>query len=572
MKSFISPSKVDEIIEKLNIVDVVSEYVKLKKTGKNFKALCPFHEEKTPSFFVSPEKQIFHCFGCGTGGNVIKFLMDIEKISFPEAIKLAAKKAGVDIEFEEGYRENKERKEIIKANEYALKIYSEALFSPSGKVALEYLYERNFDEEKIKRFCLGFAPSGKFLLKRIIEDKLDKTSFIKAGLINEEGEADIFRNRIIFPIFNWKGEVAGFGGRVLDDGIPKYLNTSENIVFDKSKLLYGINWAKDQIKNKGFAIIVEGYFDVLKLISNGIENCVAPMGTSLTSSHLRFLKRYTDRILLTFDTDEAGIRASLRNLENILREGFEVKVCVLPSGFDPDNFIDEYGIEAFENLLNQSQDFLDFLISVITKMYDMNSPRGKSQAVKECLKFIALIPDEIERDEYLKKLSLTLEVEKKILEEEIEEIAEIEEKSFIEENLRKTDSFIPSAETLLLEVLLSDEKYWENFLKWKGKLTERMEKVLVAAETLFKRNMKPTPSNLINNVEDEEVGNWISSVAINCQDKNIEEKKRERIYMDCIKKLRKISLKKKIDGKIKNGIHDEELEELQSLLYELKKE
>ncbi|MDD3726520.1 MAG: DNA primase, partial [Candidatus Ratteibacteria bacterium] len=364
-KGTFSSNQLEEIISKLDIVEVISEYLSLKKTGRNFKALCPFHQEKTPSFIVNQEKQIFHCFGCGEGGNVIRFLMKIDNISFPEAVQIAAKKAGVKV-VPYGYNKNTgdEGEKIFKANEFAEECYKELLFSPQGRRALDYLIGRNLTEKDIRRFHLGFAPGTKdYLVNKIIEKKLEKRNFINAGLINKEGDTDTFRNRVMFPIFDIRGRIVGFGGRALDEEQqPKYLNTGENEVFSKGKLLYGIHQAKTPIKEKGFVFLVEGYLDVIKLHINGIENVVAPMGTSLTDEHLRFVKRFTERVLLSFDSDEAGINASLRNLESILKMGFETKICMLPVNFDPDRFIDEYGIEAFKKAIGQAMDFIDFVM------------------------------------------------------------------------------------------------------------------------------------------------------------------------------------------------------------------
>jgi DNA primase len=566
---------VEELLEKVDIVDIVSDYIKLKKAGKNFKALCPFHTEKTPSFFVNPEKQIFHCFGCGIGGNVIKFLMNIEKISFYDALNIIARKAGVEISKKENIREDAESKKILKVNEYTANFYNKLIFSQYGKIALEYLYRRNLNDEHINKFMLGFAPKGNFLLNKIEEEKLNKEDFILAGLIDEEGKEDTFKNRIILPIYNMKNEIIGFGARTIDEEVlPKYLNIRENRLFNKSASLYGINWAKEFIKSSGFAIFVEGYFDVLKMHINGLCNSIAPMGTAITDLHLNMLKKLTDRILLLFDGDDAGIRACMRNLENILKNGFEIKICMLPSGFDPDKFIDEYGIESIRNFIEHSYDFIDFSISVNSQIYDIKSPKAKSIIVKEIVKLISCIPDEIERYEFLKKLSEKMDVKLEILEDYLKK--KINEEYKINSLKIDRNNQILSAEGLLIEILLNDKRYWEKIFEYKGQLPDRIEKIILTGENLLKRGIEITPNLLIMEIDDNEITNFISSIGIK-DDNTIPENKKERIFNDCIKKLKEKkllveieNLKKKMNEKIEKGQnYNEELKEIQKLHIQL---
>ncbi len=577
-KEFIAPSQLDTITAKLDIAEIISEYVSLKKTGKNFKALCPFHEEKTPSFIVNPEKQIFHCFGCGIGGNVIKFIMTAEKVSFPQAVTIAAKKAGIRINIA-GYcpedEENRER--LIRANEFAAQCYREALFSQQGKRAMDYLFERNLTEKEIKKFSLGFAPNSRnCLLNKTGERKPDKSDFVKAGLLNESG-ADIFRNRIMFPIFDFRGRVAGFGGRAIDDEVqPKYLNTGETPVFNKGRLLYGFNWARESVKEQNFVILVEGYFDVLKLHCNGIKNCAAPMGTSLSDGHLQFLRRFTEKMLLVFDSDEAGIRASLRNLESVLAKGFETKICLLPVNFDPDNFIDQYGADAFRKMLGQSKDFLEFVLSVASQKNNVSTPKGKSAAAREALKFISVIPDEIERTEHVKILAGRLDIKEAVLEGYLRDVAKPRRDTAAPREKSKS-SQNDLAENLLMEILLSENSFWSQLVEWKGMLTRRMELVAATSRELLAKNVSITPANLISGV-DAETGNWISHTSLKSGSVMLE--KKEQIFQDCLMKIHRScisrqveEMKRKIAEKQENGIpYNEELEKIQNLLYELKKE
>lgn len=571
-------SQLEEIISKLDIVDVISEYLKLKKTGRNFKALCPFHDEKTPSFIVNREKQIFHCFGCGEGGNVIKFLMKIDNLSFPEAVKLAGEKAGVKISFS-GYKDKEGEERIFRANEFAAECYKEVLFSSQGSRAMDYLAGRNLSEKDIREFHLGFAPPSRdYLKKKILEKNMEKDIFIKAGLIGEQG--DTFKNRIMLPIFDIRGRITGFGGRALDDEQqPKYLNTGENEVFNKGKILYGIHQAKEVIKEKGFVFLVEGYFDVIRMHINGIGNSVAPMGTSLTDTHLKFLKRFTDRVVLTFDSDEAGISASLRNLEGLLKGGFETKICLLPVNFDPDKFIDEYGVEAFKKAVEKSMDFIDFILNVNLKGYDISTPKGKASIAKEVIGFISLIPDEIERYEYVKNLSVKLNLEEKLLRTYLENNGETTR----ERPIKKIKKELPCsyAEKMLMEIVLSDNEYCQRFLEWNGRLTKRLELVANAFRGLLNNNMEITPANLLNHL-DEETGTWLSGTYIRAtvSDKKMEREKRQQIFQDCLRKIHKYCIsveledtRKKISEKKEMGIpYNQEMETIQKLLLELKKE
>jgi len=576
VKEFISSSQLDNITAKLDIAEVISEYVSLKKSGKNFKALCPFHEEKTPSFIVNREKQIFHCFGCGIGGNVIKFLMLVENLPFPQAAAMAAGKAGIKIDLS-GYRpaDEEKRERLVGANEFAARCYREALLSQQGKRAAEYLSGRNITDSEINRFGIGFAPNSRdFLLKKTVENKLDRDDFVRAGLVNTEG-ADSFRNRVMFPIFDFQGKIAGFGGRALDDEhLPKYLNTGENAVFSKGRLLYGLNWAKSAVKEKNFVLIVEGYFDVLRMHMNGIENCVAPMGTSLTDIHLRLLRRFTEKILLVFDSDEAGIKASLRNLENVLRKGFETKICLLPAGFDPDKFVDEYGMDAFKKVMGKSVDFLDFVLAVESRRNDVNTPKGKSSIAREAMKLISLIPDGIEKSEYIRILSRKIDLKESLIESYMPDTRETAD---VPETEKKSFSPNAHAENLLLEILLSGNDYWEPFLEWEGYLSQRMEIVSQTSKELLKNNIEITPANLISNV-DEDTGRWISWTSLKENFPDVE--KKQQIFQDCLRKIHKScicrqvdDIKKRISEKKDTGVpYNEEVEKIQDLLIELKKE
>ncbi|MCM8821421.1 MAG: DNA primase [Candidatus Omnitrophica bacterium] len=456
----LTAEKIDEIIEKLDIVEVVSRYVHLKKSGRSHRGLCPFHPEKTPSFFVSSEKQIFHCFGCGVGGNIITFLMKMENIDFAEAARMAAEMAGVRI-YPDTINDEKQaiKKTIFEANKIAQEFFSLFLESSSGDIAVDFLEKRGISQIQRKKFGLGYAPSGGRLVAFLMDKKLKISDFEQAKLIVKKDDVytDVFKHRVTIPIFDHQNNIAGFGARALEEQQqPKYLNTPESYVFKKGSLFYGLNWAKEKIKNSGFAIIVEGYFDLIKMHMAGFENTIAPLGTSLTENHLRLLKRWTSRVLLVFDSDSAGTAAAFRSLETIIAGGFEVKIGVLPAGFDPEDFIDNYGADALKKLLNQSRDFVDFAFYIESQKYSIEDPKGRAKLVEEILKLIKNIPDEIERSLRIKQLAKMTGIEGDIL---LQQMSRISEKTKIQ-NVAKPltgeiqRNAVDNAEKTLIKILL----------------------------------------------------------------------------------------------------------------------
>ncbi|MEW6002618.1 MAG: DNA primase [Nitrospirota bacterium] len=388
----------EEIKSQVDIVEFLSDYVRLKKSGQNYKGLCPFHSEKTPSFMVSPSKQIFHCFGCGTGGDVVTFLMKHDNISFIEAVKHIAKKAGIaigELRFEKGISV---REKILLLQKEALKSFKENLVG-SGS-AQEYLKKRGIEDVSIESFNIGYATAERDALSEYLRNKGHGDPLMKeAGLtvFDERGYRDIFRGRIIFPIFNLQNEVIGFGGRVLDDGKPKYINSPETEVFKKSEILYALNLSKDEIRKKGYAIIVEGYLDTIMCHQYGFRNTVAPLGTSLTSRHLQRLKLFTEKAVLVFDSDDAGVSAARRSLAILCDCNFRAKVLLLPRGEDPDSFLRKSGNQPFKNMLSKAMSIVDFLM--------VTSKGDKIDAVREALGMIAGIKDMIIAEELLSELT-----------------------------------------------------------------------------------------------------------------------------------------------------------------------
>lgn len=450
MAIFIPEETVLEIKNAADIVDVVSEVVHLKKSGKNFLGLCPFHSEKTPSFSVSPEKQIYYCFGCGVGGNIFSFLMKHEGLAFPEAARTLARRYGIQIPTKSLTREQKkrmnERESLLNINRQAMDFYSRALRSGSAGVrAMSYLKNRGFSSEIIDRFHLGYAPKGWDHFLNFISKKGTPLALVeKSGLIlpkkDKGGYYDRFRDRIIFPILDVNQAVIGFGGRVLDDSLPKYLNSPETPVYNKSRSLYGLHTAKDKCRTTETIFIVEGYLDLLSLHQHGIENSVATLGTALTEEHVRLLSRYAPRMVLVYDSDEAGIRSALRCVDIFWKEHVDFSrgdvfreekadthILVLPSGHDPDSFLMENGADAFQQAASQAPSIITFLIEQAIGKHGLTT-EGKIRIIAELQRPLAAINDKVARSLYIKQVAERIGIDENIVLEKIREHRSVKSK------------------------------------------------------------------------------------------------------------------------------------------------
>ncbi len=412
----IKEEDINEIRERNDLVEVVSGYVNLKKTGRVFKGLCPFHKEKTPSFVVDPIKQLYHCFGCGEGGNVYNFLIRVENVDFPEAVQMLAEKANYTIHYERPSDSKlaSRKTRMWDINELAQKHYSHNLLKTSdGERARNYLKKRGFQEETLKTFKLGFAPrDGKRLLGLLTQKGYGIQELIDVGLIvkRDKGSCDLFRNRIIFPIFDLKGKHIAFGGRVIEKELPKYINSPETVIFHKSSTLYSQSLAKSEIVRLNYALIVEGYTDVISLYQAGIKNVVATLGTALTSDHLHLLSRFTSRVVLLFDADKAGMAAAERGLDLLGQSKVDVFVLSLPAGKDPADFITSEGRDAFKKRLGSAVSLIGFCINQVLKKHDLKDPLGKTKAVDEAVGVIARLDNVILKEDYLKKLGDRLNI------------------------------------------------------------------------------------------------------------------------------------------------------------------
>ncbi len=408
---YYSDDVVEEVRSRNDIVDVISGYVKLQRKGSSYFGLCPFHNEKSPSFSVSPSKQMYYCFGCGAGGNVFTFLMEYENYTFPEALKTLADRAGVALpetdDSAEARRQRDRKSEVLKVNKLAARFYYYQLRAPQGAKAMEYLKGRQLSDETMQKFGLGYASQySDVLYKYLKQQKVSEELMRESGLFNyseRQGMYDKFWNRVIFPIMDANGRVIGFGGRVMGDGKPKYLNSPETIVFDKSRNLYGLHVARSA--RKKYMLVCEGYMDVISMHQAGFTNAVASLGTALTSQHALLLKRYTDEVILTYDSDEAGVRAALRAIPLLREAGVATKVLHMDPYKDPDEFIKARGQEAFQERIDQAENSFLFEISILQKSYDMKDPTSKTRFHQAAAAKIAEFEQELERENYIEAVA-----------------------------------------------------------------------------------------------------------------------------------------------------------------------
>ncbi|MFP4347501.1 MAG: DNA primase [Desulfococcaceae bacterium] len=422
--NYIPENIISEIRNAADIVDIVSDMVILKKTGKNYQGLCPFHSEKTPSFSVSPEKQIFYCFGCGAGGNVFSFLMKHEGMSFPEAVRTLARRFGIEVPTRDLTPEEKrrfsEREALLDLNRRAMAYFQHMLWKTrAGEPARAYLERRGIKPAVAETFGLGYAPKGwDHLIRSFSKKKTDPGLLEKAGLTvprkSGRGFIDRFRDRIMFPIRDIRRQVVGFGGRVMDEGLPKYLNSPETPVFNKSQTLYGVDTARARARETRQMYLVEGYFDVISLYQAGITNAVATLGTALTREHVRSLRGHAGEVTLVFDSDQAGVRAAARSVDIFRKENMDARVLVLPEGHDPDTYILEFGAEAFQSAARKARSVMDFMMEDAVNRHGL-SIEGKVRIISELTVPLGAIEDPVARSLYVRRLSERMGVDEAMI-------------------------------------------------------------------------------------------------------------------------------------------------------------
>lgn len=442
----ITQKTINDVIGTAKVEEVVGDFINLKRRGVNLIGNCPFHDEKTPSFTVSPSKNIYKCFGCGKGGDPVRFIMDHEKLSFPEAIKFLAIKYRIDIEETENTAEELQQKQVTDSlyivNEFARDYYMDVLFQRAeGKaIGLSYFKERGFRENTIKKFQLGYATEDRDeFTKKAVEKKFNIDHLHVLGLTTKS-DADFFRARVIFPIHNISGKVVALAGRTLssDKKQPKYFNSPESEIYNKRAVLYGLYFAKEQIRKEDECILVEGYTDVITLHQGNISNVVASSGTSLTKEQIKLIKRYTQNIKIIYDGDQAGIKAALRGLDLVLESDMNVKLVLLPDGHDPDSFLAEKGTEAFLTFLKENEeDFVFFKTRILLKEAE-NDPIRKTSVIRDIVGSIAKIPDNFKRILYIRQCSSMLDLSESILNDEVNKVVKAEIKAKRESNQYQT--------------------------------------------------------------------------------------------------------------------------------------
>jgi len=433
MSERISEEKINQVRQSIDIVELISEYVHLKKQGRNFVGLCPFHGENTPSFSVSPEKQIFHCFGCHAGGNVFTFLMEIEGISFQEALMKLAKRANIHLDLHDQkstHPASHESTRLIEIHELVRKLYHHLLVNTNeGQEALEYLHKRQFTKEMIDEFQIGFALNKKdFLYNYLKQRGYSEELLIRSGLILRNDDTleyyDRFRERIIFPIFDNKGNTVAFSGRILKEGQPKYLNSPESLIFHKSKILYNFHKARPNIRKKQFTILFEGFADCISAFQAGVDNGIATMGTALTDEHVNLIKRITDRVVLCFDADSAGQNATYKAGEMLQNAGCSVQVAIIPNGKDPDEYIKTYGPDKFMNeVIGSSLTFMAYKMKYLRAGKNLHNEGEKLSYIENILVEIAKLDKAIEQDYYLRQIADEFSISLDALKKQLRQIA-----------------------------------------------------------------------------------------------------------------------------------------------------
>lgn len=421
-----SDEVINDVRQSNDIVDVISQYVHLKRSGRNFFGLCPFHNEKSPSFSVSPDKQIFHCFGCGVGGNVFSFITQIEGINFVEAVQMLAERANIQLPTlqDNGDSQREELKaKVYKVNEFTAEFYHQNLYKPQAKTAQEYVKKRQLSNETLKSFKIGF--SGKFdeLYQELKKQGFGEREILESGLVNknERGQyIDRYRNRLMFPICDARGKVIAFGGRVLDDSKPKYINSPENVVYSKGRNLFGLNVAKKGDLKR--ILIVEGYMDVISLHQRGITNVVAPLGTALTEQQGWLLRKNSEQIILSFDSDEAGLKAKLRALDILQNMGCDLRILQMEGAKDPDEYIIKYGNARFNNLVDKALSIIEFKVKILKKDLNLENTNDKIKFLNEIAKLISNVNNTIEREVYIEKISKEYDISKEAIYAEVNKL------------------------------------------------------------------------------------------------------------------------------------------------------
>lgn len=567
-------SALNEIRSRIDIVDVISEYVPLKKAGRNFKGICPFHSENTPSFMVSTDKQIFHCFGCHEGGDAFGFIMKMDGLTFPEALERLAEKTGVNLPQRTGPRISKEEKEnLYQANRVAAWHYHETLKnSPEAEIARKYLEQRGVRPEEIEKFRLGFAlPHSNELEKVYQTRKLPLEAALKTGVLRQgdRGYFESFQGRIIFPIFNRENRVVGLGGRILEnhENMAKYINSSDSPIYDKSANLFGLPQALEKFRKKNRAFLVEGYLDVITMHQFGFQEAVAPLGTSLTPRQISLLKRYANEIIVLFDADEAGWKAAERSLDLFLEQEISPKVLILPPGEDPDTFLKKFGAKALEGKLKETRNLLDVIIDKSLVKNTKDIP-GRATALAELKPYFLKIASPLERNLYIRKLSEGLEVPESWIFEELG----IQVAPQVKKTVSKIEKHTKlGAEETLLELFLKFEFIRKKIIEKINPEDFVSSEFQSLTQTLWGLDQisNLSISALLEKVTNDKLKSLITQLSM--RESHLDLSSSDIVAEDCLKKIRLEALKQKLgqlSTQIKKAESDQQTDKVLTLLKE----
>lgn len=578
---YYTEEQIEEVRSKSDIVQIIGRYVNLKRTGSSYVGLCPFHSEKSPSFNVSPSRQMYKCFGCGVAGNVITFIMEYENYTFPEAMEFLAEQAGVTISKSElspeMKREKNLRTELVQINAKAASYYYAKLKSPAGKTGYEYFLSRGLSEETIRHFGLGYAGQGGNELYRYLKSQgyadqvLKETGLFK---MDERGVYDKFWNRVMFPIMDINNRVIGFGGRVMGDAKPKYLNSPETKLFNKSKNLFGLNYAK--LGKKKNIILCEGYMDVIAMHQAGFTNAVASLGTAFTSEQAVILRRYTDEVLLTYDSDQAGVKAALRAIPMLRDAGINARIVHMEPYKDPDEFIKGLGSEEFEKRMAEAQNAFLFEIEVLRKSYDISDPEQKTKFDHEMAAKLLVFEDKVQRDNYIETLSAKYSIKKEDLRGLViknanripanKENVNVHSEGY-NRNIKKVkESGIEHSYKLLLSWLADEPNLFDDVSKIINKDDFEEEPYRKAAALLYEQfeNGEVIPARIINYFEEADEQKAIADIFQTTFKVKMEKDDMEKALNEIVYKIKKYS----IDKKLKNMT---DINNLQNLMIEKNK-
>lgn len=588
-----SEELIEEIKNSNDIVDIISQYVNLKRSGRNFFGLCPFHKEKSPSFSVSPDKQIFHCFGCGAGGNVIHFISKIENADFKEAIGILANRAGIELPTLNNYEDNKTallKSKVYEINQIAAEFYHQNLYKPTSKIGQEYIKKRKLDNRTLKSFLIGYSGNFDELYRILKQNGFTEEEILASSLVNKTDDGkyiDRFRKRVMFPIQDTRNKVIAFGGRVTDDSKPKYINSPENIVYSKGRHLFGLNVAKrGELKN---IIIVEGYMDAISLYQRGITNVVASLGTALTEAQGRLLRRYSERVTIGYDSDGAGQSATLRGLEILQNIGCDVRILQISGAKDPDEYVIKYGPERFLKCVEQAISLVEFKVKMLKQSLNLDNINDKIKFLNQVAKILSNVTNSIERELYVEKIANEYNVSKEAIYGEVNKLIYAKntgektlEKPIVKKEIKKEkqeiDSSTTKRENLIIYLLINYPQ--ESYKKIKSVISENDMKLEENQKILKKMYEEIEKGNInidiLNYFEEQNIIDHISGIMsydfeISDLNKCIED------VVNTYEKDKLINRRQEILDIIKNeqGFSEEELnnleDELSNIVIKLKK-